>query len=58
MYMYINNAPNMLGQAAMLGLTRHEMITLYIHVSSSFMVIYHTVMNINNIESNTTHWFY
>jgi hypothetical protein len=46
--MYVN-APNMLVQAPMLGLTRHEMNTLYIHVSSSFMVIYPIVININNV---------
>jgi hypothetical protein len=54
MYMYNNNAPNMLVQAPMLGLTRHEMNTLYMHVSPSFMVIYRIVININNIQSNTT----
>jgi len=46
--MYVN-APNMPVQAPMLGLTRHEMNTPYIHVSPSFMVIYPIVININNM---------
>jgi hypothetical protein len=39
----------MLVQASMLGLTPHEVNTLYIHVSTSFMVIYPIVININYV---------
>jgi hypothetical protein len=46
MYVYVHtfssyyNAPNMLVQAPMLGLTRCDMSTLYIRVSPSFVVVY------------------